>query len=165
MNCSKTNITFLKEGNSWKYKTYTFGFESGELALSVNGSNGDGFLTETTVLSIANNESITSTGLWRESGDFLLADAGDNKNAKIYKKNAQLGDTWMHDQADGGVSTHEVVALDSTITVPAGTFKCIVYKYSATDIINESHVFWNDEVGNIKEDAGFFSFELLEYSN
>ncbi|WP_203257057.1 hypothetical protein [Hyunsoonleella ulvae] len=162
--CNPGNIDFLQEGNSWSYQTFVFGFESATISLNVRGCNGNGFLVDRTISDPSTNENTTSTDLWREGDDFLLVDANGNTNAKIYKRNAQMGETWMHDQADGGIATHEVVSLDSTITVPAGTFKCVVYKYTATDIVNDSYVFWNDEVGNVKEDAGFFVLELTDYT-
>ncbi|WP_298553699.1 hypothetical protein [uncultured Algibacter sp.] len=162
--CDESEISFLKKGNSWTYNIETLGTDNGEVSLTIKGCNGEGFSIDKEAKNSTFSEVLTGTDLWTETDEFILADAGINVDAKIYKKNSQLGDVWMHTQADGGVATHEVISIDSLVTVPAGTFSCVVYKYTATDIINESFVFWNDEIGQIKEDAGFFSLELAEYS-
>lgn len=163
-NCNNSDIEFLKEGNNWSYNIKYFGFDNGEVTLTVTSCNGEDYTIDRITSNSSLTDLLTGTDSWEETNDFILADAGGNEDAKIYKKNAQLGDIWMHTQADGGVATHEVINTDSIITVPAGTFSCKVYKYTATDIVNESFVFWNDEIGQIKEDAGFFSLELSDYN-
>lgn len=164
-NCS-SDISFLVEGRVMQYKITSLGFETGEATLTFTGCNSDGFLVERSILAYSTNETTTATDLWKEDGDFLVTDANYDNDyfAKIYKKNAQLGDIWTHARADGSLVTHEVIAVDSSITVPAGTFNCKVFKYSTETTINETFVSWNEDVGNIKEDGGgFFNLELTSF--
>ncbi len=163
-----SDIAFLEEGNVWNYNMSVFGLESSTAKLTVGQCNGEGYLIERIFTSISTNESQTSTDLWKQDGDLLLSDAENNNDyfAKIYKRNVTLGETWAHTRTDGTVATHEVIAIDSTIVVPAGSFVCNVFKYSTTSTINETFVSWNDEIGNIKEDGGgFLTLELTSYSN
>ncbi len=100
------------------------------------------------------------------NGIYFKIDSNNNNDyfAKIYKKNATLGESWNVTRPDGSIVTHEVVDIDSLVTVPAGSFHCKVFKYTTTTAVNESFVFWNDEVGNIMEDAGFFKLELKTHN-
>ena len=161
-----SDIVFLEEGNTWNYKMSSFGIESGLATLTVGQCNGEGFLIERAITSLSTNETQTATDLWNQEGDFLLSDANNDDDyfAKIYKRNVTLGDSWTHTKSNGSVVTHEVIAIDSTIIVPAGSFVCNVFKYSSDSAINETFVSWNDEIGNIKED-GWISVELTSYSN
>jgi len=162
--CNDSEIAFLKEGNTWSYNIKSLGFDNGELTLTIKNCNGEDYSIDRIAKNSSFDELLTGSDLWEETSDFIVANTVGNENAKIYKKNAKLGDTWMYTQKDGGVVTYEVIKMDSIITVPAGTFSCKVYKYNATDIINELFVFWNDEIGQIKENAGFVSLELSNYS-
>lgn len=163
-----SDITFLEEGNVFNYKMSSFGVESASAKLTVGQCNGEGYLIERKITSLSTNETQTATDLWKQEGDFIYTDANNDNDyfAKIYKKNATLGETWTHTKANGTVVTHEVIAVDSTIVVPAGSFQCNVFKYTTTSAINETFVSWNDEIGNIKEDGdGWFTLELTSYSN
>ncbi len=163
-----TDIIFLEEGNTWNYKMSSFGIEYASATLTVGQCNGEGFLIDRTISSIDGTGSQTSLDLWKQEGDFIYADANNDNDyfAKTYKKNATLGETWTHTKPDGTIVTHEVIAVDSTIVVPAGSFVCNVFKYSSDSAINETFVSWNEDIGNIKEDGdGWITIELLGYSN
>ncbi|WP_303315216.1 hypothetical protein Q4Q34_15980 [Flavivirga abyssicola] len=164
-NCN-TDFPFLKEGQVMVYDASGFFLDATKITFTTKSCNGSGFLVDRTVLTATTNEEIVSTDLWKQDGDFLLTDSNNNQDyfSKIYKKGAVLGDKWTHTALAGKVVTHEVIAVDSLITVPAGTFSCTVYKYSTSTTINESFVCWNDDIGNIKEDGdGFFTLELASY--
>ena len=162
--CNDSVIPFLKKGNTWTYNIKSLGIDNGQLTLTVKNCTGDGFAVDMLATDSTFDEILTNDAFWKETDDFILADVADNVGAKMFRKNAQLGDTWSYTQGDRGITTHEVIKIDSVVTVPAGTFTCKVYKYTATDIFNESFVFWNDEIGQIKEDAGFVSTELASYT-
>ncbi len=137
-----------------------------DATIKIKSCNGEGFLVDRTMYDISTGKSGTTTDLWKQDGDFLLTDSGNDKDywAKTYKKNAVIGDKWTYEKANNKIITHEVIAIDSSITVPAGTFKCTVYKYSTSTTVNETFVCWNDEIGNIKEDGdGLFLLELKSY--
>ncbi len=105
------------------------------------------------------------TDLWRQNGDFLEVDSNNNGDyfSKNFKLNATVGETWTYTQPSGDVITREVISVDSTITVPAGTFTCTVISYQDSGTINTTYVFWDEQIGEIKEDAGFFTLELESY--
>ena len=165
--CNST-IPFLQEGKILEYNIYQFGIHTGTLKYEIGSCNGDGFIVNRN--SYQTNGTIYSSGtdLWKQDGDFLVTDSNNNGDyfSKIYKKGAQLGDSWTFTRpTDDAVITHEVVDMDSIITVPAGTFHCKVFKYTNTANINDSHIFWDDQIGNIMEDAdGFFKIELKSHN-
>jgi hypothetical protein len=162
--CS-SNIPFLQEGKYFTYDVVQFGSASGTLKMAIGGCNGSGFLVTRETRDMSGNivSSSSGTDLWKQDGEFLLADSNNNGDyfSKLYKKNTVLGDTWQITRpTDGAVIKHEVIDIDSLITVPAGSFHCKVFKYTNSATINDSHIFWNDQVGQIKEDAGFFTISL-----
>lgn len=162
--CEST-IPFLHEGNQLEYAMTQFGFDSGTMKMRFGACNGEGFLVTREMFNPTGDLLSTSVDLMKQDGDFLLVDSGNNGDyfSKNFKKNAALGETWVYTRSDGAVVTHEVIDIDSLITVPAGEFHCKVFKYTSSAAINESHVFWHEELGNIKEDAGFFTMELKSY--
>ncbi len=161
-----SSIPFLESGKSFTYKSTQFGFDAGTFKFTIGACNGTGFLVSRQQFSTTGVVQSSATDLWKQDGDFLLSDSSNNGDyfSKIYKKNAALGDTWNVTRTDGSIVTHEVVDIDSLITVPAGEFHCKVFKYSTTSAINESHIFWVDDIGQIKEDAGFIINELQSYN-
>lgn len=161
-----SSIPFLQTGKEVNFDLTQFGFESGTMKLTFGNCNGSGFLVNRLVLDPSGAQVSSSTDLMKQEGDFLLVDSSNNGDyfSKGYKKNMALGEIWQYTRPDNSVVTHEVIDLDSLITVPAGEFHCKVVKYTTTSAINESFVFWHDEIGNIKEDAGFFSMELRSYN-
>ncbi|WMI69156.1 hypothetical protein [Mangrovimonas sp. YM274] len=164
-NC-ETDIPFLQEGNSWTYQMTVFGFENGEASMTVGQCNGAGYEVERVVPNLSTGQLETGTDLWMQDGDYLINEVGNGSGtlAEIYKKNVSVGDVWTYTRGDGHTVTHEVVAVDSLITVPAGTFSCNVFKHTTTSAFNETFVCWNDDFGNIKEDGmGWFNLELINY--
>jgi major membrane immunogen (membrane-anchored lipoprotein) len=164
--CS-SNIPFVQTGKSFTYSISQFGFNGGTLKFTYGDCNGNGFLVTRETFDISGGLVQTATDLHKQDGDFLVTDSNNNGDyfAKIYKKNAVVGDIWSVTRPDGSIVTHEVVSVNEQVTVPAGTFTCKVFKYTTTTTVNESLVYWNDEVGNIKEDAdGFLLLELLSYN-
>lgn len=165
-NCDASDITFFQPGKYLKYHVTQFGFDAGSMKLSFGDCNGHGFATTMEFRDAANNVTGTVPNTFWQDGQFLVGDANnDNVDLhKIFKKNAALNDTWTETDADGAILTHTVVDIDSLITVPAGSFHCKVYHYEKSDIINDSYIFWNDDVGQVMEDAGFMKYELTEHN-
>ena len=150
-----TTIPFLQEGRIMNYSING----TNSSVISIGSCSGNGFQVSRTS-PIGNG-----TDIWRQNGEFLEVDSNSNEDyyAKTYKLNASLGETWTHTQPDGDIVTHTVISVDSTITVGAGTFTCKVFSYQNSGTINTTHVFWDDAIGQIKEDAGFFIVELESY--
>lgn len=164
----ESNIPFIQTGKSFTYKMTQFGFDAGTLKFSIGSCNDKGFIVTREARDLSNGlvASLSGTDLWKQEGDFLLTDSNNNEDyfAKIYKKNATLNATWQYARpTDGAIINHTVIDLDSLITVPAGKFRCKVFKYTNTSTINDSYIFWDDQLGQIKEDAGFFQIELMDY--
>lgn len=158
-----STIPFFQTGKTFTYSATQFGFDAGTIRFTYGNCNGSGFLVTRETFDTSGNLTLTATDLHKQEGDFLLSDSNNNNDyfAKIYKKNAVLGETWSVTRPDESIVTHEVIAVDEVVTVPAGTFTCKVFRYTTTTTVNESLVYWNDEIGNIKEDAGFLTLELL----
>ena len=163
-----SNIPFLQPGKFFEYDTYQFGNATGTLKFTIGECNGSGFLVTRQAFNQGGSVYTSGIDLWKQDGELLLTDSNNNGDyfAKIYKKNAVLGETWQFTRpTDNAIIKHEVVDMDSIITVPAGTFHCKVFKYTNSETINDSYIFWNDEVGNIMEDAdGFIRLELKSHN-
>lgn len=164
-NC-ESDIVFVQTGKTFSYKMSQLGLDAGILKLTIGECNGAGFLVSRQNYDVWGVLTTNRTDIWKQNGDFLLSDSNSNGDyfSKLYKKNAGLGETWSVQRPDGSVVTHEVVDIDSLVTVPAGSFHCKVYKYTTTSTINESYVFWNDAIGNVREDAGFLLLELISHN-
>lgn len=159
-NACDFDIPFIVEGNKWTMNVTQFGFDAGQITNELMTCGESGM----EVLITAPNGSLTNN--WKQEGGYLWTDANDavDDYNRFYKINAVLGDVFEYTRNDGTVSTTEVIAIDSTITVPAGTFVCDVYKKTSTSVINETFTMWNHEVGQIKSDSGFSKFELDSYN-
>jgi hypothetical protein len=160
----ESDIPWFQTGKFEKFKMTQFGFDAGTMKLSFGECNGDGLESIMEFRDNAGTLTQTIPNTFWQDGQFVVGDANNDgiDFHKIYKKNAQLNDTWTETDEDGAVIVHTVVDMDSLITVPAGSFHCKVYLRTKSDIINTSHIFWNDEEGQIMEDAEFFKIELME---
>lgn len=162
----ESSIPFFQPGKFEKFAITQFGFQSGTMKLTFGECDGDGFESQMEFRDQAGNLQQTVSNIFWQDGDYLVGDANDDgiDFHRIYKKNAALNDTWSETDEDGAEIVHTVIDLDSIITVPAGTFHCKVYKRTKSDLANDSHIFWHDEIGQIMEDAEFMKLELMEYN-
>jgi len=154
------DIPFVAEGNLWTVNVTTFGSSTVQITNEIIGCEEGGLKVEIT----GPDGSITN--FWKQEDGYLWTDANNAENGfnRFYKKDASVGETFSYTRNDGTFVTREVIAIDSMITVPAGTFVCDVYKRTATNIINENIIMWNHEVGQIKSDSGFSVSELASYN-
>lgn len=161
-----TDVQWLQPGKYVKYNLTQFGFTAGQMQMTFGECNGTGFVTERKMTDMSGNVISTTQDLVYREGNYVYNDVGmDGGYASIlYKKGAQLGDTWSVTDDSGRVVTHEVVDIDSLVTVPAGTYHCKVYKYTTSTSATESFVFWNDEVGNVKESGSWIGMELQSHN-
>ncbi len=164
-NCD-SDIPFFQTGKFEKYKVTQFGFDGGSMKLTFGDCNGSGLISTMEFRDASNAVTGNVTNKFWQDGVYLINDANNDgvDFERIYKKDAALNDSWTDNDADGAVITHTVVDMDSLITVPAGSFHCKVYHYEKSDIINDSYIFWNDETGQIMEDAGFYKMELMDHN-
>jgi hypothetical protein len=164
-NC-ETDIPFFQPGKFEKFQVTQFGFEAGTMKIAFGDCGGNGLATTMEFRDTDGQLMQTVPNTFWQEGDFLVGDANNDgiDFHKIYKKNAQLNDTWTETDEDGAVLNYTLVDMDSLITVPAGSFHCKVILREKSDIINVSHIFWHDEVGQIMEDAEFMKYELTEYN-
>ena len=159
-NSCEFDMPFIVEGNKWTSNVTTFGFDGGQIENEIIGCGDNGM----EVMITGPTGSITNH--WKQEDGYLWTDANgavDGFN-RFYKKNAEVGDVFTYTNLNGDLYTTEVIAVDSTITVPAGTFICDVYKKTSTAVINETFTMWNHDVGQVKSDSGFTVFELASYN-
>lgn len=164
-NCD-SSIPFLATGKTYNYTLTVLFAGNNTIKMTFEECNGEDFLIER-ILTNNQDQSVNYTDLMKQEGDYLLVDSNNDGNyfSKTYKKNAALGDIWTHTKDNGAIVTHEVIAVDSLVTVAAGTFNCKVFKYTSSSTINETFIFWHDDIGNIKEDTGgLFDLELVSYN-
>lgn len=164
-NCD-TDIAFFQTGKYEKFQVSQFGMNAGTMKLTFGECDGTGLVSTMEFRNASNVVTQTLPMKFWQDGQFLVSDPYNNGAPffKQYKKDAQLNDTWTETGENDAVITHTVVDMDSLITVPAGSFHCKVYHYEKSDIINDSYIFWNDEVGQVMEDAGFLKYELTEHN-
>lgn len=153
------DIPFAVEGNKWTLDVSTFGVSQGQLEVEIGACGSSGL----SVVITGPTGSITNR--WKQEDGYLWTDANDAENGfnRFYKKNAIVGDVFSYTRNSGATSEREVIAVDSMITVPAGTFACDVYRIVRSDVINETISMWNHDVGEIKSDSGFSIIELASY--
>jgi len=164
-NCN-SDIPFFQTGKFEKFKFTQLGTDMGTMKLSFGDCDGTGLVSSMEFRNTSNVVTQTIPMKFYQEGVFLISDPNNNGAPflKQYKKDAQLNDTWTETSENGATIIHTVVDVDSLITVPAGSFHCKVYHYEKSDIINDSYIFWNDEYGQIMEDAGFMKLELMEHN-
>jgi hypothetical protein len=165
-NCD-SDIAFLQTGKTLNYSIEQFGFPSGSMSLDFGNCDGHGLFAVTrTFLDTNGAQTGTQVDKIKIDGDYMAIDVANSETffERLYKKNAQLGNTWQDQKADGTIYYREVVDIDSLITVPAGTFHCKVYKQTSSNAIGENYTFWDDQVGEIMEDSGLFTVKLLSHN-
>lgn len=163
----ESDIQFFQTGKTYNYALTQFGFDAGTMQMAFGACNGDGvFSVLRTFEDAAGNETGSQTDKMKIDGNFLAIDVANSENfyERLYKKNPQLGDVWEDTKADGTIYRHEVIDLDSIVTVPAGTFHCVVYKGNSSTTINDKFLFWNDEVGHVMEDSGFWTMKMISHN-
>ncbi|AWA28851.1 hypothetical protein HYN48_01395 [Flavobacterium magnum] len=159
-----SDIPFLQAGNVALYKYIFQGRQRGDVRITYGPCDGQGFLVKTEEYFEDLGGFMESTGYYfHQEGDFLLSDANDGLAGTFwreYKKNAVAGDHWEEDL--GGVSKiYEVLDVNSSLTVPAGTFLCTVIKsYNGNSPENYAIIHWNDEVGIVRSYTNYIDLNL-----
>lgn len=165
-NC-ESDIAFLQTGKTLTYSLDQFGTPIGTMRLDFGSCDGNGvfsltrkFFDNTAV------ETSSQVDKLKIDGDFMAIDVQNTETfyERLYKKNAQLNETWNDMKGDGTVYTREVIDIDSLITVPAGTFHCKVYKQTSSNSIGENYLFWDDEIGEIMEESLFLTLKLTSHN-
>lgn len=164
--CSNNdNVTapdWLKTGNRWEYAMSGLVGQD-TMVQEITGQNGNEY--DVTFTFASGN---SYNGIFKLVPDFveqknLTQNATTLDFFKRYKLNPQLGDTWSFTAKDGGTVTYKITDLDSTITVPAGTFSCVVYAYQKNGSF-PSFIFWNADYGQIKESSLAADIDLISYT-
>jgi hypothetical protein len=137
-------VDYLKVGNEWVYEleATTSGFTmTGEFGYEVIAENSDGTYTVEQTTEMSGIPPQTETLYWTEDDVFNIGhDMSD----------VSVGDSW--DETDEGVTyTTTVVAVNESLTVPAGTFSCTKLKSTQSDDDTlESFSYFNDSYGMIQ---------------
>ncbi|WP_369995320.1 hypothetical protein [Winogradskyella sp.] len=159
-NSCEFDIPFVVQGNKWTSNVTTFGFDGGQIENEVMACGDNGLEV------VITGPTGSITNIWKQEDGYLWTNANNAVEGfnRFYKINAEVGDVFTYNNNEGALYTTEVIAVDSTITVPAGTFICDVYKKTSTNVINETFTMWNHDVGQVKSDSGFTVFELASYN-
>jgi hypothetical protein len=134
---------YLKVGNSWVYnlEMNTLGISViGEMKYDVVEKMDDGTFRVIATTIITGLPSQTETYFWTEDDVF---DIGRDLSS------LSIGDSW--DETEDGVTyTTDVVAMNVSVTVPAGTFSCIKLKSTESDNDTEAFGYFDVSYGLIK---------------
>ncbi|MCF6130983.1 hypothetical protein [Flavobacterium wongokense] len=164
----ESDIAFLQTGKYLKYSMDQFGTPIGGMKLEFGGCDGNGVFSLTRrYYNTSNAETGSQIDKLKNEAGYMAIDVANTTEVfweRLFKKNAQLNDTWNDTKADGTVYTREVIDVDSLITVPAGTFHCKVYKQYSSNSIGDNYIFWNDEVGEVMEESIFLTMKLTEHN-
>ncbi|GGC77307.1 hypothetical protein GCM10011508_00920 [Flavobacterium lutivivi] len=165
-NCD-SDINFMQTGKILNYSLEQFGFVAGAMKLEFGACDGTGvYSLSRKYFDTSGAETGSQVDKIKIEGDYMKIDVSNSETfyERLYKKNAQLGDTWEDTKADGTIYTREVIDVDSLITVPAGSFHCKVYKQTSSNSIGENYIFWNDEYGEIMEESLFLTLKLSSHN-
>lgn len=162
-----SDIPFFQTGKFLVYDMTQFGFAAGSMRMDFGACDGNGiYALNRKFFNTAGTQTSATTDKIKISGNFLAIDVQNSEDfyERLYKKNPQLGDVWEDTKTDGTIYRHEVFDMDSIVTVPAGTFHCVVYKATRSTTINDSYLFWNSQFGEIMEDSGFVTLKLRSHN-
>jgi hypothetical protein len=151
-------IPWLKVGNKWIYDV-TGGLTSYTTYTTEVTNNKSGIYT---MASWLDDDKGLDANVYFENGFMNTFDEGQSKgaNQQLLKYiNAKVGDTWTR-ITPTETYYHEVISINETVTVPAGTFVCKKVKVTFLNAINDQDTYWSDEFGQIKIDGLFLSTEL-----
>lgn len=160
-----TTIPYIKVGYTAVYSNIAWDKEVGTDTHNYTSCDDKGIYRTRNLFDVGTGTTQKYTDLIKLNGDYVLVDSNNNGDYFVttYKHNGKLGDKWEYTKPSGAKSFHEIIKVDSTVTVPAGTFKCKVVKYWAEDIINETYSLWNDEVGLVQTELFFSTVKLKSY--
>ena len=156
-----TNITYgedtsvilpLEIGNTWTHDNVTSHGTSSETLTVVSVSNIGGIDVYRTNY---------STGAYEYLGNHIgngLYFYGDNTTGYIIppylflQYSCSVGDSWTFDRYGG---TYTVQDISDVITVPAGSFECIVYYYrrSTASGLTEHYEYWAPGIGLVQNNV------------
>jgi len=166
--CKVQNFKFIEDGNELIY-------EFAGLTCLFNDRLKTSFIAESENVVFGINECYLSTEEANKtelsrvrttecSGNiYILDDDGEFADDSFrYKGIRALGESWTNVDANNIKSTYTVIALDVSVTVPEGTHSCDKITYFQEGAINVDTFYFNNEVGFVKYDGIFQSYELLE---
>jgi hypothetical protein len=161
-----TGVPFIQSGKYLFYNLNQFGFESGQMKLEYGNCDGNGIYNlNRKYYDLNGSITLEQNDKIKFENGYMAINIEDNEEfyERLYKLNPSLNDSWSDTKADGTTYTRTVVDLDSLVSTPAGSFNCKVYLFSSSTG-SESYIFWNDQIGEIFEDAGFFTLKLDNYN-
>ncbi len=140
---------FLKKGNTWVYNYSIEGEETTIFEQKISGIDEfDYFKIETTIMGITHSEY-----RWEATEDYFA----DIPDFPLFYKNGNVGKKWIAPESDEdlGTITREIIAIDETMSVPAGSFtKCQKVKQTFEKDDNVINYLWiSPEAGIVKQEA------------
>jgi len=161
------SIMPFNEGNEWNYQLFTTAGE-GPVTVKVNGT---GELHGHSVTQLVYNGYYYNQDYWvllanLSQGLFFFGDsfAGICENSELWCPiQASPGQTWTTSE-NGELTVWEVLGTAEKVTVPAGTFSCILVRRTTGGVIIRT--WWAVGIGFVKmiNDYASFTFVLNSYS-
>lgn len=158
--CNKNNPTslpWLKIGHKWTYDVSGINNYK-EANIEIIDNNNGIFTIQSQYDSLSPNFDY----LYLEDKFLCIYDATDVKSAnqfllKISK--AKVGDKWTR-ITPNETYYHELISLNESVTVPAGTFICKKIKVTFKNSSNTQYTFWSDDFGQIKIENLIINLDL-----
>ena len=154
---STTGFKFLAAG-----RTLTYSFQSPfftDTVLTASFADLGGSVFTGTQTSLPNNDLAGMTYLKLCSGNIATGETSTVDCANIWMKSSRnVGDIYTYLESGTDSASHEVIAKNVTVTVPAGTFTCDKMVYS--DGFNVDTFYFSNDNFIIKYESPFVSYQL-----
>lgn len=161
----ESDIPFVQTGRSFDLELFQLGTVTQRFNITVGQCDGNGFDVQRTTRNGAGAIINSQQSKIRLNNGYVEGvTPGTDVTQRIFKKNAAVGDVWEDIGVSGGTIRQEVIDLDSIVTVPAGTFSCVVTKYDDESQFGTSYMFYNAQVGQVLQDAGFYELRLTDHN-
>lgn len=159
-----TSIPYMKEGFVAEYGIYSGANEVGSQVFENNCFDNTLVRTKTFEFKGAKSTSFEMTKI--ENNFIHIKENNDNFYSKIYQQNCVKGSKWQVEKPRGATSYYEVMEVDSTVTVPAGTYSCKLIRRTDTDSSLPEFYLFNEEVGLVSQKLLFYgTLKLKEVSH
>ncbi len=161
----ESDIPFVQTGRSFDLELFQLGAVVQLYTISVGECDGQGFDVQRLTRNAAGVAVGTVQSKIRINNGYVEGFSPQTGiTQRIFKKNAAVGDVWEDIGISGGTIRQQIIDLDSIITVPAGTFSCVVTKYDDESQLGTSYMFYNAQVGQVLQDAGFYELRLTDHN-
>lgn len=147
-------VPYMQNGFKANYAYYSDNEDLGD-SQSFEYSCVGNQLVRKTLFSVWGQNSESSNIVMVQNNYISVKSSTTSNLRKPYKHDAKLGETWSNLKDNGATETYLVMAVDSMVTVPAGTYSCKLIKRTATDSAIPDMALYSDEVGLVYQEVPF----------